>query len=91
MRALALLVVICAAAAPAVAQPFSNAKSSVAGYTVAETAPQKACDSLAAFKGEGIVSIAARVVPATADAPQHCRVTGIITPEVAFEVSLPDR
>jgi feruloyl esterase len=73
------------------AQPFANAKSSLAAYTVAETAPQKPCDSLAAFKGEGIVSLAARVVAATADTPQHCRVTGVIAPEVAFEVNLPDR
>ena len=28
---------------------------------------------------------------ATADTPQHCRVTGVIAPEVAFEVNLPDR
>ena len=50
---------------------------------------RKACESLASFKGEGIVSINARVVAATADTPQHCRVTGTITPEVAFEVNLP--
>ena len=30
-------------------------------------------------------------MPAAADTPQHCRVTGVITPEVAFEVNLPDR
>ena len=73
------------------AQPFADARSSVAGYTVTDTSPQKTCESLASFKGDGIVSIAARVVAATADVPQHCRVTGVITPEVAFEVSLPDR
>jgi feruloyl esterase len=53
--------------------------------------PGKSCESLSAYKGEGIVSINARVVPATADTPQHCRVTGVITPEVAFEINLPDR
>ena len=37
------------------------------------------------------MTIQARVVAATADTPQHCRVTGVITPEVAFEVNLPDR
>ena len=31
------------------------------------------------------------MVAATAETPQHCRVTGVITPEVAFEVNLPDR
>ncbi len=87
----AALVILGATAAPALAQPFANAKSSLANYTVADTAPQKTCDSLASFTGEGIVSIQARVVAATADTPQHCRVTGVISPEVAFEVNLPDR
>ena len=75
----------------ALAQPFANAKTSLANYTAADTSPQKACDSLASFTGDGIVSVQARVVAATADTPQHCRVTGVITPEVAFEVNLPDR
>jgi feruloyl esterase len=91
MRVTLALLVLAAAAAPAAAQPFANAKSSLAGYTAAETTPQKTCESLSAFKGEGIVSVQARVVAATADTPQHCRVTGVITPEVAFEVNLPDR
>ena len=77
-------------AAPASAQPFANAKTSLAGYTVTDTVPQKACDSLSAFKADGIVTIQARLVAATADTPPHCRVTGVITPEVAFEVNLPD-
>src|SRR4029079_10455740 len=58
---------------------------------VADATPRAPCESLAAFKGDGIVSIAARVVTAAGGTPQHCRVTGVITPEVAFEVNLPDR
>src|SRR5262245_7668791 len=91
MRLLATCVLLCVAAVPAFAQPFTNAKASRAGYTVTDTAPQKTCESLATFKGEGIVSIQARVVAATADTPQHCRVTGVIAPELSFEVNLPDR
>src|SRR6266480_6760114 len=91
MRLLATCLILGAAAVPAFAQPFANAKTSLAKYTVADSTPQKSCESLAAFKGEGIVSIQARVVPAASDTPQHCRVTGVITPEVAFEVDLPDR
>jgi feruloyl esterase len=92
MRVLiAALVMVCAAATAAVAQPFANARSSLAGYALAETLPQKACESLSTFKGEEMTSIQARVVAATADTPQHCRVTGIIAPEVAFEVNLPER
>jgi feruloyl esterase len=86
------IVAACVAAAlPASAQPFANAKDSLANYTQADTSAARACESLGSFTTVGIVSIAARVVSATADTPQHCRVTGIIAPEVAFEVNLPER
>ncbi len=91
MRVIAVAIVVCAAAVPAAAQPFANAKSSLAGYSAADTAPKQTCESLSTFKSEGITSIQARVVAATADTPQHCRVIGNIAPEVAFEVDLPDR
>ena len=91
MRILMALGLLCAMASPAAAQAFANASSALAKYTVADAAPSKACEGLSSFKGEGIVSIAARVVAATPDTPQHCRVTGTITPEVAFEINLPDR
>jgi feruloyl esterase len=91
MRLLLTAIVLCAAASPAWAQAFANAKSSLANYTVADSAPKKTCESLSTFKGKEIVAIQARVVPATADTPQHCRVTGTISPEVAFEINLPDR
>jgi hypothetical protein len=80
-----------AGAVPVASQPFADAQSSVAGYTVANLTAQRSCDSMASFRGDGITALEARVVPATADAPQHCRVTGLIAPEIAFEVSLPDR
>jgi hypothetical protein len=91
VRVLTLLVAACATATPALAQPFANARLSVAGYTTTDTSPQKPCDSLSSFQSAGIVSIKARVVAGTADTPQHCRVIGVIAPEVAFEVNLPDR
>jgi hypothetical protein len=91
MRLFYVLVFVCAAASSAAAQALVNAGSSLAKFSVAEAAPAKSCESLSSFKSEGIVSILARVVAATADTPQHCRVTGVITPEVAFEVNLPDR
>jgi feruloyl esterase len=85
-----MFVVLCAAV-PAAAQPFANAKTSLAAYSVATETPKKTCESLSGFKGKDITTIQARVVAATADTPPHCRVTGIIAPEVAFEVNLPDR
>jgi hypothetical protein len=91
MRVLILAALLCASASPAGAQAFANASRSTSQYSVADATPSKSCDSLSSFKADGIVTIAARVVAATADTPQHCRVTGTITPEVAFEINLPDR
>jgi feruloyl esterase len=83
--------VLCVDSGPLGAQAFSNARSSLSNYSATDSAPMKSCESLSTFKGDGIASVSARVVAATADTPQHCRVTGVITPEVAFEVNLPDR
>src|SRR5215207_2040896 len=91
MRAATVFLFVLVAVVPAAAQPFANAGSSLAGYTTADSTPQKACDALATFKADEVISIQARVVPASGDAPQHCRVTGTIRPEVAFEVHLPER
>jgi hypothetical protein len=91
MRLFYALVFVCASASSAAAQAFVNAGSSLANYSVASTSPSKTCESLSSFKSDGIVSISARVVAATADTAQHCRVVGVISPEVAFEVNLPDR
>jgi feruloyl esterase len=91
MRVLLAIALVSASVLPAGAQAFSNAERSRAKYSVADVTPSKTCSDLSSFSGEGIVSIAARVVAATADTPQHCRVTGVITPEVAFEINLPDR
>src|SRR5678816_423657 len=91
MRILIAFAVLAASASPAWAQAFANAKSSLANYSTSDSAPKKTCESLSTFKGKDIVDIQARVVAATADTPQHCRVVGTISPEVAFEVNLPDR
>jgi feruloyl esterase len=91
MRVLLALALVGATAASAGAQAFSNASNSLAKYSVADDTPSKSCESLSSFKTDEIVSISARVVAATADTPQHCRVVGMIKPAVAFEVNLPDR
>jgi feruloyl esterase len=90
-RVLGALVLLVSTSTAAHAQAFADAKSALANYTAADATPRKACESLASFKGEGIVSITARIVSASGGTPQHCRVIGMIAPEVAFEVNLPDR
>ena len=58
-------------------------------YSKADLEPRKACEALGKFKSKEIAQIAAAMMPATDAAPAHCRVTGLLSPEIAFEVSLP--
>jgi len=78
-------------ATPARAQDFAELKSALVDYGKADIEPRKACDALGKFKTKEIVQIAAATMPAAGVAPVHCRVTGLIAPEIAFEVSLPSK
>jgi feruloyl esterase len=71
------------------AQPFAEAATAASGYTEASIAPKGACERLADFEADEIVKITARSVAAEGDAPAHCRISGVLSPEVAFEVNLP--
>jgi len=75
-------------AAPARAQDFADLKSALVDYSQADLEPRKACDAIAKFKTKEMVQISAVSIEA-GDAPAHCRVTGVLSPEIAFEVSLP--
>ena len=77
------------AATPAHAQAFADLKSALVDYSQADIQPHGACEDLGKFKKKEIVQIAAVTMPAANGAPAHCRVTGLIAPEIAFEVSLP--
>ena len=70
-------------------QAFTELKSSLVDYSKADLAPRKACETLGTFKAKDIAQIAAATVPAAGAIPSHCRVTGVLSPEIAFEVSLP--
>jgi hypothetical protein len=83
--------VLMALAMPASAQPFTDLKSALVDYSKSDNEPRKACDAMGKFHAKEIVQIAATMVPASATAPAHCRVTGLLDPEIAFEVSLPEK
>jgi hypothetical protein len=74
---------------PADAQAFADVKSAVVDYSKAVLEPRKACEAMGNFKSKEIAEITAAMKPADAAAPAHCRVTGLLSPEIAFEVSLP--
>src|SRR5580698_3792800 len=82
-------ILMAAIAMPSRAQVFADLKTALVDYSQADLVPRKACEALGKFKSKEIAQIAAMAIPATADAPDQCRVTGLLSPEIAFEVSLP--
>ncbi len=82
-------VVLWAWAPVADAQPFANARSSKAEYLGGALRPAAACERLATNGIADVVEIAAVNVAAEGNTPQHCRVSGLLAPEIAFEVNLP--
>src|SRR5262245_37208844 len=73
----------------AIGQPFANAQASKAGFVGGSLKPAAACEQLNTRGIADVVEIAASTVAAEGNTPQHCRVSGVISPEVAFEVRLP--
>jgi feruloyl esterase len=72
------------------AQAFAELKSSLVDYSVADAEPRITCEALqTSFKDKDIVQLSTRVVAATDTAPAHCRVSGVLSPEIGFEVNLP--
>jgi feruloyl esterase len=51
--------------------------------------PAVACASLVSLTGYEFSVLSAIVIPASSDAPEYCRVSGLIQPEIRFEVNLP--
>jgi hypothetical protein len=91
-RVLCAIAAVLAFAPQAHAQPFANLKSSAVNYSIATAEPRTSCDALAtAVKDKDIVSLKTREVAATDAAPAHCRVSGVLSPEIGFEVNLPAR
>ena len=71
------------AALPAHAQngySFLNAAESKAPYTDASVRPQSSCAALVSLTNYEFSIVSAQLVAANADAPEHCRVSGVIPP-----------
>ena len=87
-RAFVLLAI---ASAPLSAQNSSQFKDwkSSALADATQTKPRVACASLVALTAYEFSVTSATAIPASADAPEYCRVSGLIQPEIRFEVSLP--
>jgi hypothetical protein len=68
---------------------FTNAGESMVRYSVASTQAAMGCASVARLATAETTIVSARLVPAADGVPEHCRVTGLIQPEIRFEVNLP--
>jgi feruloyl esterase len=73
------------------AQAFSAARDSLSAYTQAKLAPRMSCEALGQYRAKELVTLKTQTMAAAAGIPAHCRVTGVLAPEIAFEVSLPQR
>ena len=71
------------------AQPFANAADSLAGYSRAGHTPGMACSALANTDLPDLVAITSESIAANGDTPAHCRVSGMLDPEISFVVELP--
>jgi feruloyl esterase len=83
------IVVSVSLGALAQAQPFANAGSSQAQYASGSLRPAAPCEQFDLRGIAEVVEITASSVAAEGDTPQHCRVSGLLSPEIAFEVNLP--
>ncbi len=86
---LGAIVLVCASASLARAQAFADLKTAAVDYSKSDLTPAVPCENLARFTAPDIATMQARMVPAAGDAPVHCRVSGVLKPEIAFEVNLP--
>ena len=75
--------------ADAQAQTFADVKSALVDYSTTNAEPHVSCDAIGKYKNRDIVEIHAAAVAAEGNTPAQCRVTGVLKPEIAFEVSLP--
>jgi len=86
---LCIAVLVTLAAIPGSAQDFSEVRTALVDYSKAEMEPRKSCEALGNFKSADIAQIMAAAIPASDPVPAYCRVSGLLSPEIAFEVSLP--
>ena len=86
---LGAVIMLAVTALPGRAQDFSEVKTAAVDYSKAEMEPRKSCEAIGQFKSKEIVQITAVAAQATGDEPAYCHVTGVLAPEIAFEVSLP--
>jgi hypothetical protein len=67
---------------------FIDAERSATRYALAPARPRVTCANLSAATPSSTL-IAAETIPAAEGVPEHCRVSGLIAPQIRFEINLP--
>src|SRR3954466_10119710 len=68
---------------------FLDADKSAVRYSVAPMKPAISCAAVAGLATPDTTILSARTVAAADGVPEHCRITGLIAPEIRFELNLP--
>src|SRR5476649_587548 len=68
---------------------FIDAGKSAVHYSVAAAKPVMNCAGVSRLSWTSVTILSTRTVPAADSVPEHCRVSGLIAPEVRFELNLP--
>ena len=89
--AVASLTTIAAPAPATNGYSFLDAARSPLDYSRADVAPVMACKALERAFTADVAITSATAVAASGDVPAYCRVRGVISPEIQFEVRLPQR
>jgi len=83
------IILVCASANLVRAQAFADLKKAAVDYSKSDLTPMMPCENLSRFTSPDIAVVQARMVPAAGDVHVHCRVSGVLRPEIGFEVNLP--
>ncbi len=73
------------------AQPFEESGNALINYTKTDIMPAKSCDAVAGYQSSDIVEISSKSFSSAGNIPAYCQVKGMIDPEIAFEVNLPEK
>ena len=85
------IIFACSAVVSIQAQTFEDLKTSPVDYSKADISPAKSCETMGSFKADDIIQLGAKKIPAEGNEPGFCKVRGILDPEIAFEVNLPEK
>ncbi len=84
-----LVIVAALSTASLFAQGGGGVQFRDSGAAVLTSKPTMACGELRGMTGYDLSVISARIIPASAIAPEHCRVSMMVPPEINIEVNLP--